>query len=45
MCSSSPIEVRAGAVIDEHNGERKAKADMISEVFPAMTWWLATPDS
>jgi hypothetical protein len=32
MCSSSPIEVSAGAVMEEQSGERNAKVEMMRDV-------------
>lgn len=32
MCSSSPIELRAGAAIEEERGDRNAKADTVRDI-------------
>lgn len=37
MSSSAPIELRAGAVMLEHNGERNANVEMMSEVWKCVS--------
>ena len=36
MWNSSPMDERAGAVIDEQSGDRKAKVEMMRDVYDAL---------